>query len=100
MKVSTLSTAILWCGTVRPCFQPCTVPCDSTYFLMVHTRPFQAHDIQYRYHNLVGIFLEPLSILTKYKTSVTPKIDNIFIFNIYVLTIFLYFVSTIFLTEI
>jgi hypothetical protein len=31
-------------------------------------------------------FLEPLSILlTKYKTSVTPKIDNIFIF-IYVLT--------------
>jgi hypothetical protein len=31
-------------------------------------------------------FLEPLSILTKYKTSVTPKIDNIFIF-IYVSTI-------------
>jgi hypothetical protein len=25
-------------------------------------------------------FLEPLSILTKYKTSETPKIDNIFIY--------------------
>jgi hypothetical protein len=38
-------------------------------------------------HFTVDEFLEPLSILTKYKTSVTPKIDNIFIF-IYVLTIF------------
>jgi hypothetical protein len=25
-------------------------------------------------------FFKPLSILTKYKTNVTPKIDNIFIF--------------------
>ena len=33
---------------------------------------------------LVHKFLEPLSILiTKYKTSETPKIDNIFIYNIF-----------------
>jgi hypothetical protein len=38
-------------------------------------------------HFTVDEFLEPLSILTKYKTSVTPKIHNIFIF-IYVPTIF------------
>ena len=28
-------------------------------------------------------FLEPLSLLRKYKTSETPKIDNIFIYLVY-----------------
>jgi hypothetical protein len=43
--------------------------------------------LNFRLTYWVKTFLEPLSILTKYKTSVTPKIANIFIF-IYVSTIF------------
>jgi hypothetical protein len=41
---------------------------------MNHTKPYSFPVLQ----NI--LFLEPLSILTKYKTSVTPKIDNIFLY--------------------
>jgi hypothetical protein len=56
---------------------------DELHLLKSFAKNFWNSFLASRYvvHEMISFkFLEPLSILTKYKTSETPKIDNIFIY--------------------